>query len=113
MSKHGIVNHLYRSTSTDPIVMKVGDRLQVEDRQTEFAGWVWCLHSSGKSSWVPENFLQREGDTAHASRDYDATELTVEVGQIIEILDEEAEWYWCQTEAGDYGWVPVENVAVG
>jgi hypothetical protein len=78
MSKHGIVTHAYRSTSTDPIVMKTGDRLQVEDRQTEWAEWVWCMHPNGKSSWVPENFLQRDRDTARATRDYDATELTVE-----------------------------------
>jgi len=113
MSKVGIVTLPYRSTSVDPIVMKAGDYLQVEDRQTEWAGWVWCVHPNGKSSWVPKKFLQREGDTAYATRDYDATELTVEVGQKLEILGEEAEWYWCKTEAGDYGWVPVENVNVG
>jgi uncharacterized protein YgiM (DUF1202 family) len=90
--------------------MKAGDRLQVGDRKTHMAGWLWCTHSSGKSSWVPEGFLQRDGDTAIAARDYDAAELTVEAGQRLEILDEEATWYWCRTDAGDYGWVPVEHV---
>jgi uncharacterized protein YgiM (DUF1202 family) len=112
MSRDGIVVRAYRSTSTDPIVMKTGDRLQVEDRQTDWVGWVWCIHPSGKSSWVPENFLQREGDTACATRDYDATELTVEEGLRLEVLEEEAGWYWCRTEAGNFGWVPVENIEI-
>jgi hypothetical protein len=92
--------------------MKAGDCLRVEERQTDWLGWVWCVHPSGRSSWVPENFLHREGDITQAARDYVATELTVNAGQQLELLEEESGWYWCKTEAGDFGWVPVENVKV-
>lgn len=112
MSRNGIVASGYISSCAEPIMMKAGDSLKVEDRQTDWIGWVWCVHPSGKSSWVPENFIQREGDTALATQEYDATELTAAEGQKLEIVDEEAGWYWCKSEAGDSGWVPAENVKV-
>ena len=100
----------YLSTSSTPIVMKVGDKLQVEDRQTDMIGWVWCIHSDGKGSWVPESYIKREGDSAIALQDYNATELTVKVGEVLTILDEEAGWYWCIESAGEKGWVPIDHV---
>ncbi len=96
MSSIGRVIRSYQSTCPDPIVMKVGDRLQVEDRPTDWDGWLWCLHPSGKSSWVPEVYLNREGDTAIALQDYNANELSVEEGEEMEIFHEATGWYWCR-----------------
>lgn len=107
----GRVIRSYQSTSTDPIVMKEGDRLQVEDKPTDWDGWVWCLHSSGKNSWVPGIYLNREGNnTALALQDYNATELSVREGQELEIFNEVAGWYWCRNGDGKSGWVPAENI---
>lgn len=110
MSSKGRVIHSYQSTCPDPIVMRAGDRLQVEDKSSDWAGWVWCLHPNGKSSWVPESYLSRQGDTATALQDYNATELSVRDGQELEIFHEVAGWYWCRSVDGESGWVPVENI---
>jgi hypothetical protein len=110
MSVMGRVIRSYQSTCPNPIVMKVGDRLQVEDKPTNWAGWLWCLHPSGKSSWVPENYLNREGDSALALQDYNATELSVQESQELDILNEEAGWFWCTGGDGESGWVPAENI---
>jgi len=43
-------------------------------------------------------------------RDYDATELTVEVGEELTALAEHSGWFRCRTDTGSLGWVPAENV---
>jgi uncharacterized protein YgiM (DUF1202 family) len=56
------------------------------------------------------SYIDRKGDVAVALQDYDATELTVQVGQELEISDEEAGWYWCTDSEGESGWIPADHV---
>jgi len=95
----------------DPIVIRAGDRLAVEERDSEWPGWLWCTAPTGKSGWVPERYLQRHGQAATARRDYDATELTVHAGQVVTATTHEAGWRWCTDARGDSGWVPDEHLA--
>ena len=48
--------------------------------ETEWLGWIWCTDSSGKSAWVPENWVEIEGDSSVMKRDCDTTELSVAAG---------------------------------
>jgi uncharacterized protein YgiM (DUF1202 family) len=100
----------YRSAYPDPIVLCVGDEVTIEDRESEWTGWIWCATLKGKSGWVPESYIQRGGSSGTALRNYDATELSVTKGEQLTILEEVSSWYWCQTENGCLGWVPKQNV---
>jgi hypothetical protein len=45
-------------------------------------------------------------------RDYDATELSVEVGEKLTMGEEESGWAWCTNREGRRGWVPLEHLEV-
>lgn len=102
----------YETPFSNPIVMKAGDRLRAEEKESEWPGWLWCVHPDGKSGWVPETYVERDGDSAIAVHDYDAAELTVQVGEELLIAKEEAGWFWCTNENGESGWVPTEHVEI-
>ncbi len=100
----------HKATYPEPLVIKAGESVTVGRSDTEYPGWIWCTHSSGRSAWVPERFLQRNGDFAVLLRDYDSTELTVDIGDQLALLGEESGWFWCRDGRGRLGWVPVTNV---
>jgi len=58
---------------------------------------------------VPENWVEIEGDSCVMKRDYVATELAVDVGEVLTPEFEESGWAWATKESGGSGWVPSEN----
>jgi hypothetical protein len=94
----------------NPLILKAGDILKTEPKKTEWPGWVWCTEKDGNSGWIPANYLEIENNTARMRCDYNATELTAQIGDILNVLDEESSWYWCVTPRGSKGWIPKDNV---
>ena len=81
-------------------------------RDTDFPGWIWATSlASGKSGWVPEQFLSIDGDRAQSLRDYSARELSVSEGEIVTIREELLGWALVETESGASGWVPGSHLA--
>jgi hypothetical protein len=60
---------------------------------------------------VPEKYVERRDDSYVMLRDYEATERSVSVGEVLAIGEEESGWIWCTNQAGQSGWVPVDNVS--
>ena len=100
----------HQSTDPDPLIVGRGDCLGFERRETVWPGWIWCTTDSGKSAWVPENWVEIEGDSCVMKRDYDATELSLEVGETVTVEFEESSWAWVTKQSGESGWVPLENL---
>ena len=100
----------YQSAYTEPFVIRAGEKLTAGDRVSEWAGWVWCTNQMGKSRWVPEKYLARKGNVCTALCDYEATELAVRVGEILELGQEESDWVWCANQSGQSGWVPLDRI---
>ena len=98
----------HQSPDPDPLMVRKGDSLSFERRETEWSGWIWCTNSSGKGAWVPENWVQIEGDSCVMKRDYNAIELAVEVGEVLTVEFEETGWAWAMKKSGESGWVPLE-----
>jgi SH3-like domain-containing protein len=61
-------------------------------------------------AWVPEAFIEINGELAVLAVDYDSTELTVAAGASVEILTEVAGWVWCRDQEGRLGWLPSTNL---
>ena len=76
----------------------------------QWRGWLWCVPADGPSGWVPSAFVRRDGASGVALRDYDASELTVKPGDVLEALEEESGWLRCLAADGAVGWVPLECV---
>jgi uncharacterized protein YgiM (DUF1202 family) len=93
--------------------VKAGEIVTVGKEDNEYPGWLWCTDSHGISNWVPKEFLKITADPSRAEFlvDYDATELTVQVGETVTVYSEQSGWLWCLTASGKYGWVPKECVA--
>ena len=62
--------------------------------------------------WVPESYLEIFETNCKAVQDYDATELTVKIGEEFLIEKEESGWFWLNDEKGKEGWVPKKNVRI-
>jgi hypothetical protein len=100
----------YQSAYTDPLRFRAGEELAIGEKETSWRGWVWCTSRDGKSRWVPERYVERRGDTCIVLYDYEATELSVSVGEELAFGKEESDWLWCTNRAGRSGWVPADNV---
>jgi len=109
---HGRVIRDYETPYPEPFVIKKGELLVPSVRDSEWEGWIWCKNSEGKSAWVPENYLESSGENAIALQDYDARELSVQEGDLLELIKGEAGWFWCRNIDGQMGWVPGEYIEI-
>jgi uncharacterized protein YgiM (DUF1202 family) len=101
----------YHAQFPDPIRVRSGDVISIDPgKKTSIAGWVWCTSQAGKSGWVPDSYLNRQGTTGRMRCDYDAIELTVNAGEILTVLKMESDFYWVTDRSGRQGWVPVAQV---
>jgi len=101
----------YQAPYADPIVVNEGDEVTIDSgKKTDLAGWVWCTNRAGKSGWVPETYIQRRGDLGYMRCDYDAIELTIQVGELLTVHKAESGFLWVTNQAGQDGWVPSTHV---
>jgi uncharacterized protein YgiM (DUF1202 family) len=100
----------YQSPYSDPAVFSSGEELTIGEKESEWGGWAWCTNQDGKSRWVPETYTERKGDVGVMRCDYEATELSVTVGEELVMGEEESDWIWCTNREGKSGWVPADNV---
>jgi uncharacterized protein YgiM (DUF1202 family) len=112
INRKGKVITNYTSAFSDPLKIRNGEELLLRRKETVWDGWLWCTTDEGKSGWIPESFVDTTGDLGTANRDYDATELTVMVGDELEILEEASSWVWCRDTTGTLGWVPLDNLEI-
>ena len=91
----------------EPLMLRAGQRVRFERRESEWDGWLWCTSESGETGWVPEAWLTLRGPFAVAQRDYCARELTVRRGTVVSGSLIECGWLWATTDAGVSGWVPL------
>ena len=101
------VSSAYKSAYPDPLQLKAGDEVRVTDKKSEWPGWLWCTDRNGNAGWIPGLYIERSGDTGMLRTYYDATELTVEAGDEVEVLGEQSGWAWCRKTDGEQGWLPL------
>jgi len=75
----------YNDAPAQAIKLCVDEQLQVIEESNpvgDWPNWVFCKGES-KQGWVPKQILNIEGEVAICSKNYDATEHNVTVGDII------------------------------
>ncbi len=102
----------YKSTCSDPLIITQGEILIVEKRESEWPDWIWCRNKGGKEGWVPENYLEIYENSGKALQNYNATELSVKIGEGLMIEKEESGWIWSTNQQGKSGWVPLRNIHI-
>lgn len=107
--KYAVVGKPYRRPYADPIRVRAGEFVVPDfSEPTDIPGWVWCTDARGKSGWTPKSWLARSGNAWVVTRDFDAIELTIEIGDEVLVHFEESGFYWVATTDGRRGWIPVE-----
>ena len=95
----------------DNIRFRAGTDLVVGRRNLQYPEFVWCATEDGLAGWVLETRLEITGPgEATAKTDYDAAQLTVVKGEILDVLDRTASWWRCRNAGGVEGWVPVGSL---
>ncbi|MFW9943644.1 MAG: SH3 domain-containing protein [Candidatus Sifarchaeia archaeon] len=102
----------HESEFTTPLVIKNGELVEGEERETEWEGWLFCRNSAGVEGWVPKAYLKPESISNRflSLKDYNARELAVRKGTELIVLSEESDWAWARTPVGDEGWVPLNKL---
>jgi hypothetical protein len=107
--QHIRVKTSYYSARREYLKARSGDELTPGRRDADWPGWIYCTNRDGVGAWVPETYLMLEGLACKLNRDYDATELTVEAGDMLEAEVEESGWIWCTDKSGRHGWIPATH----
>ena len=108
--------HIYRVVRAhepdhaDPLVLKKGEMVPFERRRTVWDGWLWCTKPTGESGWIPESWVTIQGDICVVERDYNAFELAVQPGEMLDAVLTESGWLLAISSTGTAGWVPLECV---
>jgi hypothetical protein len=101
------VVHAYERPYADPVKGRAGNRLVPDlSRKTDLFGWIWCRNEAGQEGWAPRNWMTAEGEAFRLVRDFDAIELTVAVGQTVQVHFSESGFCWVTAPSGEVGWVP-------
>jgi hypothetical protein len=96
-----------------PLVIRPGDRLAVEDAKSEdWPAFSLVANEKGERGWVPTRYLRRQGRLAIATKRYDTATLSPRVGDILEVIEEDAEsgWLWCRDERRNVGWFAIDHI---
>lgn len=96
-----------------PIRLQAGDEVEAgAERDLDWPEFVF-VHAAGGSGWVPARHLSATGGPATVTTPYGTAELPTDKGDVLEVLEEDAEsgWLWCRGARGREGWVPIRTVA--
>jgi multidrug efflux pump len=102
----------YRSPFPEPLIAKEGTSLHLSYRADEEPGWAYATSPDKKEGWVPREWLRIEGNRGVLNRNYDATELNLEVGEQLEVTLVLDGWYFCRADDGRVGWIPQRTVKI-
>jgi SH3-like domain-containing protein len=84
-----------------------GDVVGVGHRNQQYPEFLWCASEDGHQGWVAESYLEMSSETeAVALKEYDAAQLTVVEGEVLDVVDEQGAFLLCRNAAGAQGWVP-------
>jgi hypothetical protein len=99
------------------IHIRPGDVVGVGHRNQQYPEFLWCASEDGHQGWVAESYLRMTSETeAVALKEYDAGQLTVVEGEVLDVLDRQGAFLLCRNAIGAQGWVPgriLEDVVPG
>jgi hypothetical protein len=77
----------------------------------DWENWVWC-EGNNKKAWVPKQYIKILGANGIFERDYDALELSVQVGEKLVIHEIVNGFGLSEKPDGAKGWVPMRNLVI-
>jgi hypothetical protein len=113
--EHYTVIREYKSPYPVPIIFQIGEQVKVcqefkED--SDWKDWIWCEGKNGKRAWVPKQYIAIDGNYAVFNRDYNAMELSVQVGERLVVYEIVNGFGMSEKTNGAKGWVPLRNMRI-
>ena len=105
----------YESPYPVSIIFHKGEKVKVGKKfegTPDWKNWVWCEGENGKKAWVPEHYLSSDGRNGVFNREYDARELSVRVGEILNVSEIVNGFGMSEKPDGTSGWVPMKNIKI-
>jgi hypothetical protein len=94
----------WTASYTPALAVRRGEPLAFKGTDPDNPGWRWAENADGLGGWLPNALI--DGD--HLTEDFDSTELTVETGDDVTVLDRRAGWCLCRNRTGQRGWLPAD-----
>ena len=110
VQQRGRVTRDHTPDQKTALVVRKGEWLRTGREDDQWPGWFWCTNDAGTAGWVPEPFLDRDGDRARMRVDYNATELKVRSGDRVTVYEKVNGWWWAEDNVGRRGWVPASHI---
>ncbi|UCE29190.1 MAG: hypothetical protein JSV85_00125 [Candidatus Bathyarchaeota archaeon] len=113
--KHYRVITNYKSPYPDPTVFHKGEKVRVGQefkQDPDWENWVWCEGGNNKKAWVPKQYIDIAVTTAKFNRDYNAMELSVQVGEELVVYEIVNGFGMSEKTNGIRGWVPMRNMEI-
>jgi hypothetical protein len=107
----------HRAPDRPPIQVAPGDEVTLGDRDDTWPQFVWTTLANGLGGWIPWVLFDREQGAATAHTEYDTRELDADVGDLLVLHREMADWWWAEKiqkgEAhGASGWIPAHALQI-
>ena len=103
----------YQTPYPDSILFKKGDRVMIGETfqdDPDWVDWIWCVGESENRAWVPKQYIQSTSGESRLTRDFDAKELSINIGEILAV-DQIVNGFGMAVKSDSTkGWVPMKNL---
>jgi hypothetical protein len=100
----------HKASFTFALLAAEGDEVTIGKEDPEMPGWFWCKSKGGVEMWVPRTYIALKGTVWRFTQDYNSTELSVKVGETVQIIGESLGWAECLNGEWCYGWIPINKL---
>lgn len=103
----------YVSPYPDSILFLKGERVQIGEEYEEepdWKDWVRCQARDNREAWIPNSYLEVKENEGSLLQDYDARELSLSVGEVLEITEIVNGFGLAEKMDGELGWVPMNHL---
>ena len=103
----------YLSPYPDSIMFSKGERVQIGEEyegDPDWKDWIRCQASNNREAWIPKLYLVINEDEGVLLREYDALELSLSVGDVLEIREIVNGFGRAEKMNGEQGWAPMNHL---
>ena len=103
----------YRTKYEDPIILSVGDLVNLgeEEKEEKWKGWIWA-ETDIKKGWIPIQIVEISADKKKGKilENYTAKELNVDKDDQVLKIKALNGWTWVRKTNNEEGWIPDEII---
>lgn len=101
----------HRAPDRPAIKIARGEVVTLGARDVDWPQFVWATRADGLGGWVPAALFERDRGPSPALDDYDTLELDADIGSVVRLHREQAQWWWASDADGRTGWIPARVLA--